>query len=403
MKRFNYGADIVRRLPLACLIVGATLALAACMGGGSGGGGGGSPIAPRSTFSVSEVTDGMPNQGALSDDYSNSGDSGGLEAALTGGNYLEGTAGEAGQNIHVEHGASMHVTLGSSTVVFATGNNGDSNLYGNGGTQLAAGEKDVDQAALDIMNEARPTSSIDELLPPGSYTDLLVNDRVGAEERFTGTIAYGKQILTLNSGLVDLEHSSFGSWAIETMFSGTFKGDVIGTITDDYREIISTPVSGGDSNALKSPQANDAFTGKAMAMATDYKVGPAVSPAQKFFTGDAALTVNGAGNGGNLALSFPNFYDIGFALTVSGSGFQATTGSIPTVTDNGNTSGITLNQATIERAKNPGAADAHDTYLTGNFYGSGANAGEATGRFNVFDENGSGEDSSISGSFGVKK
>jgi hypothetical protein len=308
-----------------------------------------------------------------------------LAASLTGGNYLEGTAGEAGQNIHVEHGASIHVKFGSSTVEFATGAGGDTSLYGANGVELVAGENDVDAAALAILNATRGN----DYSAPGNYERLQTN----TDEYFTGTIAYGKQILTLNAGLVDLEYSSFGAWAVEFMASGTMETGGKKYDNDAYRQILYTPFSGGDSDKLRSPAANAAFTGKAMAIAQDDMSDP-LDVKEAFFTGNAALTVNGAGTGGNLALNFPNFYDIGFTLTVSGSGFQAPAGSTPTVTSNGtNTSGVVLGN--VRHASSSPEYD--DTYLIGNFYGSGTDASEATGRFNVDTDKGY-----VRGSFGVK-
>lgn len=61
------------------------VALTACSGGGGGGGNGGPLPTPRPTISVSEITGGMPQQGYLKEDYSNAGDSGGLEATLKNG------------------------------------------------------------------------------------------------------------------------------------------------------------------------------------------------------------------------------------------------------------------------------------------------------------------------------
>jgi hypothetical protein len=340
------------------------------------------------------MTGGMTKQGPIAADYSDSDDSGGLAESLTNSNHLDGGT-ETGKTIQVAHGASIDVKLGSSTVEFKTGEGGDTSLHGDGRVKLAVGEKDVDAAALAIMNEVfRDGPGDPDALPaPGYHENLLVNIDQGVNEYLMGTVAYSTQILTLNAGLVGLEHSSFGAWTLELAASGTLVGYCGTESLDGHREIYYVPISGGDSGALKAPAANGAFTtGKAMAMATDDEL-------VKFFTGEAALTVNGAGNGGDLLLSVLNFYDIGFELAVSGSGFQAVYNSIPTITDHGNTSGITLDQSRINAAKNPASADMkHDTYLTGNFYGSGANASEATGRFNVDAHN-----IHVSGSFGVKQ
>jgi hypothetical protein len=380
---------------LSCLLLCAILSLAAC------GGGGGSSSASAPPLSPGVVTGGLDNQGVLEsfdgdNDLGNLGDSGGLKTSLTSGNYLE-VSGGLQVELYDDYSINIKIPYVSSEEFIAS--DGDIRLYGDeSGTKLLVGEKDVDGdgGALTLMNAALGDSyPYPELPEPREYD----GEQIGSDETFTGTIAYSKQILTLNAGLVDLEHSSFGSWALELTADGTLKTPEGTETLAGYKETYYLPLSGGDSNALKEPAADGIpFVGKAMAMATDD--GHAV-PLQRFFTGDAELTVDGSG--GSLELSFPNFYKIGFDLAVTGSGFEAANNSSVTVTDNGNTSGITLNQDTIEKAKNSAYADLRDdTYLTGSFYGgpSEANASEATGRFNVYSEE-SDRDIYVSGSFGV--
>ncbi|MBQ4133583.1 MAG: hypothetical protein IJD04_07625 [Desulfovibrionaceae bacterium] len=388
---------MIQKLFMICILFSSSISLLACAGGSGGSGGSGDGLSSnlKSTFTVSEVTGGMDEQGKLGENYQNSNDGGGLEKTLeTSG--LTGKPGEAGKDITVEHGNSIHVKMDSLIVEFETGDNGDTGIYGTAGTTLlAVAEKDVDSNALSILSTAKGPL---QALEPGYYKDIKLED-----EYFTGTVAYGKQFLQLNAGLVELEHSSFGAWGVETMSAGTWKtsgGAILAEHTADtpYREIAYTPLSGGDTARLANPS-NGAFTGKVIAMATDYGSGPSGSPLQKFFTGDASLTVASASTG-TLDLSFPNFYNIGFNLEINGSGFQAVQGSSPTITGNNNTSGINL-QGTVSPAQNPAAANWDDTYLTGNFYGS-SSATEATGHFNVNTYNGH-DDTNLSGSFGVKQ
>ena len=283
----------MKKIMLLCLLAVSSFSLVACV---TSGGGGGSPLTPKSTFSVNEVMVGMDKMDALAADYSNSGDSGGLERTLKGPG-LEGTPGDAGKNISVTHGASIDVSMGAIVTEFKVGGaEDDAYLWGSGGMTYMAGlGKDVDDAALEIL---RATRGIDE---PGTYPDALHPKglQVDTDEYFIGTISYGKQVLQLNAGLVDLEYSSFGAWGLEMLGGGEFRdgaGNLIADYSDQYREIVYPPLSGGDDSMFKDP-AVGSFTGGAIAMGLDYNGGPQNDLIQKFFTGTASLDVTSATTG----------------------------------------------------------------------------------------------------------
>lgn len=211
---------------------------------------------------------------------------------------------------------------------------------------------------------------------------------------FTGTSLGGTEFLALNSGLVDLAYASFGAWGAKSGAVGTieWKGQSkTFSVDKPFEEIVYVPVSGGNTAYLKMPAADATFTGKAMAMATQYRGSTLDMPVQDFFTGDATLRINSAGNGGNLTMSFPDFYNIGFTFNVYNTEFH-NDGTMPTVTDNGNTSKFHFPN-TIEGAS-----------LSGNFYGPDASAGEASGRFEIGARDNSADDLFMfDGSFGVKQ
>ena len=82
------------------------VSLTACVGGGGSGGSGSTPLAPRPTITASEITGGMPQQGYLAEDYSNTGDNGGLEATLKNDGL---TADVDGQKLTIRHGNSIDI------------------------------------------------------------------------------------------------------------------------------------------------------------------------------------------------------------------------------------------------------------------------------------------------------
>lgn len=392
------------------------VSLTACVGGG-GGGSGSTPLAPRPTITASEITGGMPELSYLAENYANTGDSGGLKASLTNGGklvsdtpipyhdsnnpqsdpdldpYLEITEGSSSIVITAEYGPEND--RGTGTIEFKTGDNGDFKVYGEldpdginpPKSLLAVGIKDLDDTARKLAG-----------LPQAGTA--VTNEDLGDDIFFSGTYPVGgKQFLVLNSGLVDLEYASFGGWGAEYIMDGTLAWRDESR-TGIYYEIDYRPLSGGDPAALKAPAANAAFTGKTVALATQFNGNTLQSPDQKFFHGDASLKIAPTGQSGNLAMNFPNFYDIGFKFNVSGSTFTADKTTL-TVTDNGNTTKFRF--PTNIDTSNDGYLNAS---LNGNFYGdpNGSSASEAVGRFGIWAKDTAHDDEfSIVGSFGVKQ
>ena len=376
--------------------------LTACGGGGGGGGGGALP-APRPLISVSEITGGMTRQGHLAEDYSNAGDSGGLKATLENG----GLTGEIdGQTLTVKHGNSIHILTSGQNIIdieFETGPGGDVWQFGNGSEQLSIAEKEMDDWGRALL----------KLPPPGT---ILQNEKLGVmhndpEQRpiyFSGTSIGGRQYLLLNSGLVQLEHSTFGGWAGEIIANGTLSWQNESR-TGQYYEVEYVPLAGGE--ALKTPANNAAFTGKAVAMATQFNGNTLQSPTQTWPTnpdsshllmGDASLKVSNTGTTADLTLAFPNFYDIKFSdFNVDGTGSFSADATKLTVTDKGNTSPFRY-PASI----NEGQGGFVEAELSGGFYGAAGDtsASEAAGVFGIYAKNTKFDDEfKIVGSFGVKQ
>lgn len=367
-------------------VMSGLVSLTACVGGG-GDGGGATPLAPRPTISAAEITGAMPQQGYLAEDYSNAGDSGGLETTLKSDGL---TVDVDGQTLTIIHGNSIDIVAdygGPNERTLREFHLADLPAYGEAGPELVVGIGDMTDETAAFLGEPLRGTSYDH----ADFSD----EGDEAPTYFTGTALGGTEFLALNNGLVDLQFASFGAWGVKTGYAGTFEwngqsktfsGD------DTYTDITFVPVSGGNSAHAAIPDKDASFTGKAIAMATQYIM--LENPIQEFFRGDATLTINSAGTGGNLAMSFPNFYNIGFTFNISGTEFH-NDGALPSVTDNGNTSPFHFPD-TIEGAS-----------LSGNFYGDGS-AGEASGRFEISGMNPTtgdptGDQFLFDGSFGVKK
>ena len=370
--------------------------LSACGGGISGavdGGGGTTPLAPRPTISVSDITGGMPQQEYLAEDYSNSGDSGGLEATLKSDGLI--ATDDNGQTfLTIKHGNSIDV-------IAENGSSGQRVLkefkfdelpqFGTSKPELTIGISDMtDETAAFLEEPKRGTIYNHESF--GSMHD----DSGQGEIYFTGTALGGTEFIALNSGLVDLEYASFGAWGVKTGFVGTMEwnGKSKNYSEDDpFEEITFIAVSGGNPEKKVVPAENTDFTGKALAMATQYRGSTLEKPLQDFFTGDAMLTIDSTGKSGNLAMSFPNFYDIGFKFNVHDGELQGDGLHMPpTIRDNGNTTDFHF-PSRIEGSS-----------LSGNFYGEGETASEASGRFEISARDNPTDDLFIfDGSFGVKK
>jgi hypothetical protein len=359
-----------------------SLALTAC---GGGGGGGSSP--DNSLVSMADIFPGAQSTGKVPDDFSGTG-------GVNGAVGSSGTTGDATGETAVT-GGSLHVKMadgnGGQVVIgnFETGVSGDVEFYTNG--QIAA-SKPLGSAETDILKavyEARMDSAHDgPFMGPGEYTDFPVNSPNSPERKFTGTITYNSQYVHLNSKMVGLEHSTFGAW----LYDFTVQGK-INDVPVDLVDIVYTPLSGGNNRNLAHPAPNNVFSGKATALAVRNAYNEFESA---FLTGDASLTINGSATNGNLELDFPEFYNIKYNdLNITGSSMNFV--GTPVLTDNGNTTGITITQSKIWN-NSTGSPD-HDTFVKGSFYGDTTLASEAVGTFSVFDS----DDHGVSGAFGVKK
>lgn len=377
------------------------VSLTACVGGG-GGGSGSTPLAPRPTITASEITGGMPQQGYLAEDYSNTGDNGGLEATLKN----DGLTAQLGEN---GNGPTLIIKEGNSIDVFAEYGPGDRRLlrefhfaelpqYGKNGPELVIGIGEMTDETADFLEEDRRGTRY-------NHADWgpMNEDPAKPTVYFTGTALGATEFMALNSGPVKvnssgqpegLAYASFGAWGVKSGWVGTFEWNGQSktyTKNDPYTDITFIPVSGGNSAYNAVPAANASFTGKAIAMATQYRGTTLEKPVQDFFHGDATLTIDSGGRSGNLAMSFPNFYNIGFKFNVYNSEFHNDR-QLPTVTDNGNTYDIQFPQNIT------GAS------LSGNFYGPSGSASEASGRFEIGAKNDiTGDGFSFDGSFGVKQ
>lgn len=383
---------ISKKFMLVTLMV-SVVSLSAC-----GGGGGNTPLAPRPTISFSEITGGMPQQGYLAEDYSNTGDSGGLEATLKNDGLI--ATDDTGQPfLAIKHGNSIEVIAeyGSPDQrVLKEFQFAELPQFGDAfKPELVVGIGDMtDETAAFLEEPKRGTTYHYE--PFGS--DDMHNDPNQGKVYFTGTALGGTEFIALNSGLVDLAHASFGAWGVKTGFVGTMEWNGKSKThpeDDPFEEITFIPVSGGNPEEKAIPAANTSFTGKAFAMATQYRGSTLDDPLHKIFTGDARLSIDSTGRSGNLAMSFPDFYDIGFKFNVVGDdgGLQGDGLHMPpTIRDNGNKTEFHFPNR-IEGSS-----------LSGNFYGENKTASEASGRFEISGRDNPTDDLFIfDGSFGVKK
>ena len=383
--------------------------LTACGGGGGGGGGDALP-APRPLISVSEITGGMTRQGHLAKDYSNAGDSGGLKATLENGG-LTGEFRESGIPVTIVHGNSIDVIAEYGEPharVLKEFTFEELPQYGETGPDLVVGV-----SWRYMTQESMKFFDIPDYMREGVKSQKyklgdMHNDPAQGAIYFTGTGLGGSEFLALNSGLVDLQYASFGAWGAKYGATGTlewngqsktFTGKSLDA-GDAFTEIAYVPVSGGDSTALKQPDANAKFTGKAIGMVTQYRGSTLDKPNQQHFeNGNATLSINGARNGGDLLLEFPDFYDIAFQIKLINNNDEfENTSQAPTVTPNGGGTPFRF----------PGTIE--DYKLSGNFYGpDGPNgfdgsASEASGRFEISARDNPTDDLFVfDGSFGVKK
>ncbi len=387
-------------------VMAGLVSLTACVGGG-GGGSGSTPLAPRPTITASEITGGMPQQGYLAEDYSNTGDNGGLEASLKN----DGLTAQLGEN---GNGPTLIIKEGNSIDVFAEYGPADRRLlrafhfadlplYGEKYPELVIGTGEITDETANFLEEDRRGTRYDH-----ADWGPMNEDPAKPIVYFTGTALGSTEFMALNSGPVKvnsfgqpegLEYAAFGAWGVKSGWVGTFEWNGQSktyTGNDPYTDITFIPVSGGNSAHNAVPAANANFTGKAIAMATQYRGSTLEKPVQYFFAGKeagiATLTIDAGGKSGNLAMSFPNFYNIGFKFNVDNNEFRYDKNQMPTVTDNGNTYDIQFPQNIT------GAS------LSGNFYGPSGSASEASGRFEIGAKNDiTGDQFMFDGSFGVKQ
>ena len=390
----------MKRMLLACLVSSSMMIISGCAGGG---GGGGEYLNPRPTFSVSDISDGLTEQGAVAEDYSNAGTAlQNIFSQQSSDIDLSGYDND-GSKISIEHGNSIDVFFNNNLLSeFKTGENGDVNIYSDtsGNSELIA-FKDMSPETLQEWKQIEP-----ELPSPGDTATtnpnedgwIVIDEGFKGDKSnpvyFKGTVFPYKEFLILNAGL-DLEYSSFGGWGYAVEATGDFKhkGGTYSNI--DYAAIGYLPVSGGMNDKLAAPEANAEFHGKAVAMAEMKNPDGISSPYQEFYRGDVTLTVENAN--GHLEMRFPNFYDISFELAIDGTGFTAKPGLTPTIQSRADTnSNIKLTQdiiSPVEDGKSPHGSKY--TYMNGNFYGDTV-ATESVGRFNVKADN----NINVTGSFG---
>ncbi len=394
----------MNRMFLACLVSGSMMIISGCAGGG--GGGGGEYLNPRPTFSVSDISGGLTEQGVVAEDYSNAGTA--LQNIFSHQSSEIDLSGKDndGSTISIQHGNSIDVLFNDTLLSeFKTGENGDVNIYSDtfGNSELIA-FKDMSPKTLEQWKKIEP-----DLPSPGDTATtnpnedgwIVIDEGFKGDKSdpvyFKGTVFPYKEFLILNAGL-DLEYSSFGGWGYAVEAKGDFKhkGGTYSNI--NYAAIGYLPVSGGMKDKLASPETKAEFHGKAVAMAEMKNPDGISSPYQEFYRGDVKLTVENMG-GGSLEMRFPNFYDINFELAIAGTGFTAKPGSTPTIQSRSDTnSNIKLTQDAISPVETTPNGSKY-TYVNGNFYGDTV-ATESVGRFNIKADN----NINVTGSFGgVKK
>ncbi len=394
--------NTVSKKSMLFAVTAGLVSLTACVGGG-GGGSGSTPLAPRPTITASEITGGMPQQGYLAEDYSNTGDNGGLEASLKSGiTYStmsrEDPSGASGEVITIKHGNSIDVDYNGQRIAeFKLGDKGDVELYGNGKPELLVGITELG----DNGRKKLGLGTVGDSVPREFFVDEDEDpaDAIFASGKFIGG---QKQFLVMNLpkvGWVPLDHAHFGGWGAEYSLDVTLSNTAGESKPGGYYEIDYHPFYIGNDNNLKAPAANTVFTGKALAIATQYRANTLDNPDQAFFSGDAVLKIDASGKSGDLALNFQNFYKIGFDFTVNGHEFTSTKA---TIADNGYTGDkfrYPLNMNYDE--KKGGYFKAH---MDGEFYGASSSASEAAGKFGIWAKDTAHDDEfQIKGSFGVKQ
>jgi hypothetical protein len=384
MKRFEYGASVLKRLSLACLILGGTLSLLACAGSGGGSGGGGiSTINGGSAITLAQMAEGATPNGTVAG--ANAANVAAEVGPSSAPNMQTSMAGGSG----VDLGNGAFLQTGSLTVLDGSGNilftleNGDIKKFTKDGINFVAALK---EEAVHYPADT-PYSS----------------DGVS---RFQGTVT--KEVALF---LGRLDYSVFGWWNPREILTGTAttsRGRVYlnglddPTIENELLALVPTwdpPFYAGESGKEAVPAAGSSFSGVATAVAFHDYPSPsglgAFRSDQVALLGTATMPVNGGSMPNTLQLQFDNFYNFDAAISVDGSG--ELTGAFTGIAPNGvNTTGITLD---TNIANYVGQINE----VAGQFYGSSSSAAtEAAGTFHIDKEFDDGHITGVFGAFGVK-
>ncbi len=374
----------------ALLLLAGLTCLTACGGGGGGpsvnGGSTGGAVVSTPTM-LNSLTGGAEKDAAVSDDLSNLGQ--GAQAALS-------AAIDLGGGYTLEKG-SLVIKDGTGAAIgrFKTGLGGDVDLYKDG---YIVGMKDASKEAT----------------MPG-FTEGFFEDQPGSMRgekdgiRYNLEVSYPHEAIVMNSEAVDLDYSSFGLWAVNYKNQGSMTNISTGeSLNVDVEGVWIQPFFGSkDKSKEVMPASGASFSGKAVALAHspgNEIWGERIAPVNEFIRGDAELSVATDASTVSLDLTFPGYYDIAYKDTaLQGSGAFAS-GSV------GGTVSVRKN-ATYDPGKTEFVFDTNNiqsltgatgysnsTYLYGQFFGTGGQASEATGKFQVTD----GSNGNITGAFGVK-
>ena len=373
----------------ALLLLAGLTCLTACGGGGggpsvNGGSTGGAVVSTPMT--LNSLTGGAEKSAAVSDDLSNLGQ--GAQAALSAGIDL-------GNGYTLEKGSLVvKDNTGAAIGRFETGLGGDVDLYKDG--------------YIVAMREASKESTV-----PG-FTEGFFEDQPGSmreEEdgiRYNLEVSYPHEAIVMNSEAVDLDYSTFGLWAVNYKSQGSMTNISTGeSLNVDVEGVWGRPFFGSkDKSKEVMPASGASFSGKAVALAHSPgdMWGERTAPINEFIRGDAELTVAADASTVSLDLVFPGYYDITYndiALQGSGAFASSSVGGTVSVRKNA-TYGQVKTEFVLDtdsiQSLTGATKYADSTYLYGQFFGTGGQASEATGKFQVTD----GSYNNITGAFGVK-
>lgn len=384
----------MKRSVYASLVLGAAL-LAGCSSHGGGGGGSSAsideqPVAERPALSVATVTRGLEELGPVDDNYNGNA---GLKASITNGNKLGGD----GLEVYEGHSIDLRSPGTDAVIAFTTGPDGVMKGYGNDGKEdIIAGQLPMDSEALKVLKDYQDRHG-EFFIAPGEHTNLEIKNGSDVDEEvFTGTVSYGNQVLVLNgSDSVDLKYSSFGVWLYERTMDAK-KWDDDENVVQHEIDMIGIYRPDGPDNNKSMPDPNASFTGKAMALATDWHDTRTVEPTNVFLRGDAELKVSADGRLADLTLAFDNFYDFKFKNMDISEHMQSTDTETAAFFHTDANPEVVKHGTPVFEFGNPVKSE-----VVGNFYGAkDSSASEATGRFEI---DGKDYDTELRGTFGVKK